>query len=36
MLIQDAYGLKSLLPSDWDEFVTRMSKNETLFQTYYK
>lgn len=33
---QDSYNMKSLLPSDWDDFVTRMGKNQTLFQMYYK
>lgn len=33
---KDTYDMKSLLPSDWDDLVTRMGKNQTLFQTYYK
>jgi len=31
---KEAYGMKSLLPSDWNDLVNRMSKNDTLFQMF--
>lgn len=33
---KEAYGMKSLLPEDWDDLVHRMASNTTLFNTFYK
>ena len=33
---KEAYNMTSLQPAAWDDFVTRMGKNYSLFQTYYK
>ncbi|ESO84682.1 hypothetical protein LOTGIDRAFT_131784 [Lottia gigantea] len=31
---RSAYGLKSLNPSEWDDLINRMNKNDTLFQSF--
>ncbi|XP_046847921.1 sphingomyelin phosphodiesterase-like [Xenia sp. Carnegie-2017] len=33
---KEAYEMASLEPAAWDDFVTRLGKNYTLFQTYFK
>ncbi|XP_028396329.1 sphingomyelin phosphodiesterase-like [Dendronephthya gigantea] len=33
---KEAYSMSSLQPAAWDDFVTRLGQNYTLFQTYYK
>ena len=33
---KEAYGMKSLLPEDWDDLVHLMASNTTLFNTFYK
>ncbi|XP_076456755.1 sphingomyelin phosphodiesterase-like [Babylonia areolata] len=31
-----AYGMKSLFPADWNQFISRLQKNSTLLQDYYR
>lgn len=33
---RDAYSLPTLRPTDWDDFITRMIKNDELFNLYYR
>ncbi|XP_064651922.1 sphingomyelin phosphodiesterase-like [Lineus longissimus] len=33
---KDAYNLKSLLPSDWNDLVNRMKADDTLFTKYFR
>lgn len=32
---KDAYQMKSLLPTDWDELITRMETDDELFQKFF-
>lgn len=34
--MKDAYGMESLTPADWSEFVKRMSTDDALFQKFFK
>lgn len=34
--VRDAYSMQSLRPIDWHSFVTKMTKDDELFDIYYK
>lgn len=33
---KDAYQMTSLLPQDWDKFVSKLAENDEFFKQYYK
>ena len=34
--LQDAFGLPSLFPVDWDRLVLRLLKDDALFSAFYR